>query len=529
MRTGLKDRNSLIHLCIFTALLTLVVVAFTIEIEGVLPEEPTSEQTPRIRPAYKNVVIPPNIAPLNFRILEPGSEFHVTISSTNNTGEHIEISTEKPDISIPLQQWRRLLSQQSGNEIKFVIRARNTANTWKEFQPIINRVATDSIDSHLVYRLLKPLYNKYVHMGIYQRDLSNFEESPILENRYAENVCINCHTFHQNKPDPMLLEVRDDQGSPILIARGDEVETIDTRTDFHYSPATYATWHPDGQHVCYSLNNATLFFHTDPRKETREVFDATSELVVYSLEKNTVTTTPEISSEEFAETWPEWSADGRHLYFSSTQVTPIEQFTTVRYDLMRIAYNAKTEEWGKLETVISADEAGMSVLQPKASPDGRYLVCTMADHGNFPIFLESSDLYVLDLQNGKYRRLDINSDQVDSWHSWSSNSRWLVFSSKRLDGLFARPFITYVDTSGRFHPPVLLPQENPDFYDSFIQTVNVPVLVNGRIEVDQRTLANAITSPREITKVRLDSSVATKEIPPGSNTSTEPYSSGSYP
>ena len=153
----------------------------------------------------------------------------------------------------------------------------------------------------------------------------------------------------------------------------------------------------------------------------------------------------------------------------------------------------------------------------------------MADHGNFPIFLESSDLYVLDLQNGKYRRLDINSDQVDSWHAWSSNSRWLVFSSKRLDGLFARPFITYVDTSGRFHPPVLLPQENPGFYDSFIQTVNVPVLVNGRIEVDQRTLANAITSPREITKVRLDSSVATKEVPPGSSTSTEPYSSGSFP
>ena len=105
MRTGLKDRNLLIHLCTFTALLTLVVVAFTIEIEGIPPEKPTSEQTPHIRPAYKNVVIPPNIAPLNFRILEPGSEFHVTISSTNNTGEHIEILTETG--------WNKLTSEQS--------------------------------------------------------------------------------------------------------------------------------------------------------------------------------------------------------------------------------------------------------------------------------------------------------------------------------------------------------------------------------------------------------------------------------
>ena len=506
------------------SLLTLLAVAIGAD----RPAQPTQPRPPRIDPDYTDVVIPPNLAPLNFSVREPGTAFRVDIGSAGSD-EWIEIVSETPDIRIPPSAWRRLLAEHAGEEIEVNVQTRGEDGAWERFQPITNRVARDSIDSHLVYRLLKPVYNKYVHMGIYQRELRSFDESPILDNRHAGNACLNCHTFHQNRPDPMLLETRNDRGSPILVARSGDVETIDTRTEFHRSPATYATWHPGGRHVCFSLNNATLFFHTDPSKETREVFDATSELVIYSFDDNMVTTTPEISSEEFAETWPEWSADGRHLYFSSTRVTPIEDYASVRYDLMRIGYDVDSGEWGELETVVSAAETGMSILQPKVSPDGRYLVCTMADHGNFPIFLASSDLYVVDLQEGGYRRLEINSDETESWHSWSSNSRWLVFSSKRRDGLFARPYFTYVDEAGHFHRPVMLPQEDPSFYDGFIQTVNVPVLVNGRVEVSQRALAQAIISPDRVKKATLDQRVAVSAPYADDETPPEPYSSGTAP
>ena len=491
-------------------------------------DAPMASRRPRIDPDYTDVVIPPNLAPLNFIVREDGTRFHVEIGPADGEGR-IEITSATPDIRIPIEAWRQLLSKQAGKNIEIVVRTRTAAGAWRRFQPITNQVALDSIDSHLVYRLLKPLYNKYVHMGIYQRDLSSFDESPILENQHAENSCLNCHTFHQNRPDPMLLETRNSKGSPVLLARGGKVETIDTVTDFNRSPATYAAWHPGGKHICFSLNNATLFFHTDPDIETREVFDATSELVVYSLEDNMITTTPEISSQEYAETWPEWSADGKHLYFSRTKVTPIEQYADVRYDLMRIGYDVDRGEWGTLETVVSAAAAGMSILQPKVSPDGRFLVCTMADHGNFPVFLASSDLYVVDLRDGGYRRLDINGVEADSWHTWSSNSRWLVFSSKRRDGLFARPYFTYVDEEGRFHRPILLPQEDPSFYDRFTQTVNVPVLVSGRVEISQRALARAITAPDEVKKAMLDPRVSVTELAESGDTPTEPYSSGTVP
>jgi hypothetical protein len=511
------------------ALLSLVVVAALTSVgAGNTSDVLTESRTPRLDPDYTDVVIPPNMAPLNFVLQESGVEFRIDIGAVGGEAQ-IEIHTDTPDIRIPIKAWRQLLSENIGESIEIRVRTMNEAGQWRQYQSITNHVARDSIDSHLVYRLLRPVYNKYVHMGIYQRDLTSFDESPILENRHAENACLNCHTFHQNRPDPMLLETRGGKRSPVLVARGGEVETIDTITEFNHSPATYATWHPGGQHVCFSLNNATLFFHTDPSVETREVFDATSELVVYSFQDNMITTTPAISSLDFAETWPEWSADGKHLYFSSTPVTPIEQHQDVRYDLMRISYDVDSGQWGELETVVSAAEAGMSVLQPKVSPDGRYLVCTMADHGNFPVFLSSSDLYVVDLQEGGFRRLEINSDEAESWHAWSSNSRWLVFSSKRRDGLFARPYFTYIDEEGRFHKPILLPQQDPAFYDSFIQTVNVPVLVDGRVEVSQRALARAILSPDQVTKAVLDPAVLIDELAASSRSPTEPYSSGSTP
>lgn len=505
-----------------------VVAVGSISAEG--PADPTTTgRPPRIDPDYSDVVVPPNLAPLNFVVQEPGQAYRVSVGARGEAPS-ILIETDTPTVRIPPGAWRDLLEQCRGGDMEVVVQARSDGGTWQRFEPIVNHVATDSIDSHLVYRLLKPLYNKYVHMGIYQRDLGTFEQSPILENRHAENACLNCHTFHKHQPDPMLLETRGGPGSPVLIARDGKVQTIDMRTDFHFSPATYAGWHPDGDHVVFSLNNATLFFHTDPRQETREVFDATSELVVYSIADNMITTTPEISSPERAETWPEWSADGRHLYFSSTEVTPIERYADVRYDLMRIGYDADSGAWGELEMVVSAEASGLSVLQPKVSPDGRWLVCTMADHGNFPVFLASSDLYVVDLQDGGYRRLEVNSDLADSWHSWSSNSRWLVFSSKRRDGLFARPYLTYVDEAGHFHRPLLLPQEDPAFYDSFVQTFNVPVLVDGRVEVGQRALARAITSPDTILRALLDPRVASTQSA-GSRTQmpAEPYSAGSSP
>ena len=102
----------------------------------------------------------------------------------------------------------------------------------------------------------------------------------------------------------------------------------------------------------------------------------------------------------------------------------------VRYDLMRISYDIEKDVFGELETVLSSKKTGLSIIEPRVSPDGLLLLFCMAAHGCLPTLSPSSDIYLMNLKTGKYKRHECNSDQSDSWHSWSSNSRWFVFSSK---------------------------------------------------------------------------------------------------
>jgi len=128
----------------------------------------------------------------------------------------------------------------------------------------------------------------------------------------------------------------------------------------------------------------------------------------------------------------------------------------------------------------------------------------MCDYGCFPVYQQSSDLYLMDLeaaqQTGqyKYQRLDINSDQSESWHSFSSNSRWIAFSSKRHYGVFTRIYLSYLDNNGKVHKPILLPQKDPTFYNSCLNTYSVPELVVEPVRVTKEQLGRIVRASRKI-------------------------------
>jgi hypothetical protein len=120
------------------------------------------------------------------------------------------------------------------------------------------------------------------------------------------------------------------------------------------------------------------------------------------------------------------------------------------------------------------------------------------DYGNFPVFQPGSDLYLLDTSSGKCDKLPVNSDRCESWHCWSSNGRWFVFSSKRRDGLFAKPHFSYFDAGGKAHKPFVLPQRDPDFYESFLMTYNVPELTSEPIEARPKDFARAVRAAERV-------------------------------
>ena len=501
----------------YTGCASVLVLALLAGVRGcLLPNRPVGiedsvavDRPAAIRPDYTQSVIPPNVAPLNFVVEEPGAEYYVKIRSEQ--GDPIEVTHPTGRIVISLSPWRKLLEANKGQALYIDVYVKPIDGRWQRFKTITNLIANEDIDGYLAYRLIKPIHNTWTNMGIYQRSLEGYYESLIFHNRSFTHGCVNCHTFWNNRPEPMIMHFRSAaHGTGMLLAKSEGVQKVDLL-------GAYTSWHPSGRLVAFSVNKVRQFFHF-AGPEVRDVCDLDSYVALYLVDSDTVVTTKEIAEKDQMETYPAWSPDGRYLYFCSAPIlwtdrdkVPPEHYREVRYDLKRISYEVDTGQWGQAETLLSSKETALSITQPRVSPDGRYLLFCMADYGCFPIYQPSCDLYLMDLQTRQYRRLEINSDQSDSWHGWSTNGRWFVFSSKRGNGLFARPYFSYFDTQGKVHKPFVLPQKDPTLYDRQFMTYNVPELVTGPIHLGTEDFGAAVRATDKI-KVQMPVTGATPRI-----------------
>jgi dipeptidyl aminopeptidase/acylaminoacyl peptidase len=194
----------------------------------------------------------------------------------------------------------------------------------------------------------------------------------------------------------------------------------------------------------------------------------------------------------YMETFPEWSPDGKYLYYCrAVETKDTSDFKRIKYDLVRKAFDEVSTGFGKAELIFDARSVDKSVSFPRVSPDGKYLIFTLHNNGNFSIWHKEADLYLIDLQTGKTEKMSVNSDETESWHSWSSNGRWLMFSSKRGDGLTARPYFAYFGPDGQMGRPFVLPQKDTDLYRRMIKTFNRPEFMTGRIKADPRDFGRA--------------------------------------
>ena len=138
------------------------------------PLELWAAELPRLFPDYIGVTLPPNIAPLNFRIQEPAASYRVELRSTK--GPPIVISSPDPAIRIPPKAWASLLHANPGQPFFWDISAQTASAGWARFATVTNHIAREEIDGWLAYRLLKPIFNFYTHLGIYQRNLESFNK-----------------------------------------------------------------------------------------------------------------------------------------------------------------------------------------------------------------------------------------------------------------------------------------------------------------------------------------------------------------
>ena len=506
-----------------TSMKGLLPVGFALSLLGCAPKpvNPVAlNRPPVIRPDYTDIVIPPVIAPLNFRIVETGRVYHVRLEPA--AGDPLVQSSRDGRIRFPIKAWRKFLDANRGHPFALNVSALCPDGSWVTFAPVTNRIAAEPFDSHLVYRLIPTIHRYWANIAIHDRDLTTFSTRCLVDNlNFGRDSCINCHTFLNRSPDTLSLLVRSPRhGPPMIRIQDGRMDAIDFRTPARTSPAAYHAWHPGGKFIAFSRNKLSPFEHRVG--ETADVWDENSDLFVFDADHNSQLDVPALANPAWRETWPSWSDDGHWLYFCRAPQIPFAQFRDVRYDLMRLAFDPDTGTWGEPEILVSGKQTGMSAAHPREAPGGRWVLFTLAAFGNFPIYRPEADIYCLDLQTRAYHRLAINSEWCDSWHSWSDNGRWIAFSSKRGNGLMARIYFSHFDGAGGFSKPFVLPQDNPDYYQSCLYTFNVPEFVKGPVAANARTLSLAIVSAERIRPVDL-SSTAQPAASPGGPTQDMPW------
>ena len=445
-----------------------------------VPEQYTEVRTlPAIYPQYSDITIPYNIAPLNVAYEMEGKEF---ITELKVDDQSLVMKGKQTDWN--LKKWHAFLASAKGKTVLLNAYVRSDEG-WVKYRSIKWCVAEEPIDPYISYRIIAPSYVTYEELSIRQRCIEDFDESIIYNNMLHGNEvdgqCINCHSYRNYKTDQMQFHVRQHKGGTVMID-GDEVKKINLKTDSTLSAGVYPAWHPTHHLIAYSTNNTGQSFHTRNHNKI-EVQDLESDLILYDPATNEVTHIENDTAEW--EVFPTWSPDGKTLYYSSARYQVqnyelrdrdiIDGYRRFHYNIYRKSFDPETKTFGPRELVIDADSLHKSATLPRVSPDGRYLLIGMADYGCFHIWHKDADLYTYDLRTKRLRTIkEINSDDVESYHSWSSNGRWILFTSRRDDGGYTRLYIAYFDKNGRAHKPFILPQKDPYFYADYYKSYNVP-------------------------------------------------------
>lgn len=506
------------HTFLYLSLLAALLFA-ACKPDAVVPAQSTAVAEPlNIFPDYTDVVIPPNIAPLNFMAKNEGSEFVARYATRDGKREVIAAASEDGKLIFDTLAWRQLLTDARGHDITLTLYA-NRDGSWVRHPETTISVAREEIDPYLTYRLIEPSYELYRQLGLYQRNLTNFDEVPIYENNAdyenENNHCINCHASQNyGATHRSLFHVRGEHGGTIFAHDG-KAERLNMKCDSTLGNAVYPAWHPTEPWIVFSSNRTGQAFYMT-EKDKIEVIDYGSDLIFYDVEKNLISNVLKTPVE--METFPTWAPDGKTLYYCSAYVpelatipdsvalnpestaasdTIVRNFNKVHYNLMSLSFDPATRTFGTPQLVVDCAAHNGSATVPRVSPDGRWLLFTIGEFGQFHIWHGVSDLWVVDLQApdpaATLRRLDkANSDKVESFHNWSSNGRWIVVSSRRDDGNYSRPYIAYFDKDGHDHKAFLIPQADPEHNLLRMKSYNVPELSRTAVNVTPEQFREAI-------------------------------------
>ena len=448
------------------------------------------DSLPEIFPDYVGVTIPAGIAPMDFNLPEGFTKVRVEVKGS------VEGSMKGGGrwARFGIRGWKALTEANKGGSLTFSVCGKKDGK-WMKFRDFKMEVSREPLEEFgITYRHIAPGYTTYSSIGIYQRDIHSFKEYPILTSTLLTSQCMGCHTPNRTSADCFMFHVRGAKGGTYVRREG-RSDWYVTKTDKTIGNVAYTYWHPTGDYYAGSIDPVRQCFWT-AKNRWIEVADLAADVVVVDARKDEILVSPQLTTKDYFEMQPAFSSDGRTIFFCRAKAKEVpKEIDDLRYDLCSIAFDPETGRVADtVNVVIPAADNGFSVTWPRPSFDGRYLIYCKADAGCFPIEHKEADLWLLDLRTGETRPLDeVNSQFSESYHSWSRNSKWFLFSTRRFDGLYGQVYFSCIGEDGRCTKPFLLPQRNPrDFYRRIPFSFNVPDFTSDKVKFPLRGVHNAV-------------------------------------
>lgn len=451
------------------------------------------EKTAIIYP-FQNSVFPADISPASFiwkSAEEKGKKWHVSL---NVAGFSYKTTTRETQFLPDVNLWEKLKEESKNQSISFTVRNKNIE------KEVVFSFSKDSVSSPIFYRAIPLPFsyaNKYKDkIKWYLGDLSKNKKRVMLEDM---PVCANCHSFTKDGSIlAMDVDYGNDKGNYAISDIGLELkiglENIVSWSDYKKEDGVntfglLAKISPDGRFAISTVKDKSIFVPVDISFWYSQLFFPVKGLLVcYDVLNKKFFEMEGASDPEYVQSSPAWAPDMENVVFSRAPYnrdTSLEAQENVvldmrfaedyinrekdfKYDLYCVPWNEG--KGGEPVAIEGTSNNGHSNYFARYSPDGKWIVFCKAK--NFMLLQSDSKLYIMPAKGGKPRLMNCNTNEMNSWHSFSPNSKWMVFSTKYF-GPYTQLFLTHIDENGNDTPPIWLEQLTVD-----MKAINIPEFVN---------------------------------------------------
>lgn len=455
---------------------------------------------------YNKSIFPPEIAAPTFKWIEAEADISTWLLMVTFDGKHkpIYIVCNNPHWTPGEELWESMKQYSVQDPAQITILGVNNHPVSEVVSKGIVSISTshDEVGAPIMFRRVLPSFEKASanpeSIQWCLADISSYEEPPVIMSE--QPVCSSCHTLSQDgRFLGMDMDYEGDKGAYFLTNPRENIALTEhdfiswndyQRTDDKQSTGLYSRISPDGSHIASTVNELFFLVKIDDLYCSQLFFPLQGVLAYYSSSDKKIRTLSGADDHDFVQTDPSWSPDGRYLLFSRMPmnhdlieslagytVFPAKEGETIdqlnqqyqaQFDVYRIPFN--DGRGGVAEPVPGASHNGKSNYYARYSPDGKWIVFTQSTTGL--VIQPDSKLYIMPATGGEAKMMRCNLSRVNSWHTWSPNSRWLAFVSKE-NSPYTELFLTHIDENGNDSPPILLERFNDPGY-----AINVPEFAN---------------------------------------------------